>query len=76
MFSAGLFDSIFGVTLYDGEQLSVDGQFEIVYTRRTPGNTVDISGLILDFIVGAGAIIKILKNGVEVRKYGHQDEAL
>lgn len=75
MFPKGDYDVRFNIRVFEGEQLSMGGAFEIAYSRRCAATTgAHAYGLALDILVEAGATIKIIKNGQAVRSYGNQNE--
>ena len=68
---AGSYIPLLNVRLFDGEEMRIDGEFRIVFSRRCPGPSVDpIHGLQMDILVKMGTKIIMLKNGKEVRRYG------
>jgi len=67
---AGSYIPILNVRLFGGEEMQIDGEFEIVFSRRCPGPSVDpIHGLQMDILARQGVVVKILKNGKEIRSY-------
>ena len=69
--SAGSYIPLLNIRLFDGEEMKIDGEFNIVFSRRCAGPGVDpIHGLQMDILVKMETKIIMLKNGKEVRRYG------
>lgn len=68
---AGWYVPILNVRLFDGEEMKITGDFEIVFSRRCAGTGIDPPhGLQMDFLTAAGTKVIILKNNKEIRRYG------
>jgi len=74
MFPKGEFDLIFNCRVHPGERLSVSGNFLIMHSRRCASTAATRTyGLAMDICAESGTIIKIMRNGEEVRRYGSSD---
>lgn len=68
---AGRYIPILNIRLFDGEEMRIDGEFEIVFSRRCAGTGIKPPhGLQMDFFAQLGTKVTILKDNEEIRRYG------
>ncbi len=76
---AGRYKTIYYIRLVDDDVLVSDGLFEILYSRRCEGklkerypedsSTTYGYGIAMDIFVAEGAVLKIIRDGEEWRRY-------
>ena len=74
---AGRYKTLYNLRLEDGDVLVSDGTFEILYSRRCPGkqhkkhrdDPTDYYGIAMDIFIAEGAVLKIMREGKEIRCY-------
>ena len=74
---AGQYKTLYNIRLEDGDVLVSDGAFEILYSRRCPGkqhkkhkdDPTDFYGIAMDIFITEGAVLKIIRDGEEIRSY-------
>lgn len=64
------YDLVMDVCVYPGQQITADGDFEIIWANRGAGRSMEFSYCArLDILMKNGTTITILENGREVRQY-------
>ena len=74
---AGRYRTLYNIRLEDGDVLVSDGPFEILYSRRCPGKQhkrhqgepTDFYGIAMDVFIVESAVLKIIRDGEEIRSY-------
>lgn len=75
---AGRYRTIYNLRIEDGDVLESGGPFEILYSRRCPGkqhkrrhrgDPTDYYGIAMDIFIAEGAVLKIIRDGEEIRSY-------